>query len=81
MNLKKIVSLLTCSSLVLGAFVPLQTLAASKRSAFGLEPLALVREDIEVKQAVSAHASITIVDDQSPGTPQAECSTISGFIP
>ena len=86
MILKKIVSLLTCSSLVFGTILPLHTLVRSKRSAFGLEPLALVMDDIEVNQAVSAQTNLTIVDDQSPGTPQAECGsivygqTVTGYI-
>ena len=49
MNLKKIISLLTCSSLVFGAFLPLHTLTRASKSTLDLQPLALVMEDIKDK--------------------------------
>ena len=73
---QKIVSLFTCCSLVLGVFMPLQSLPISGKSASQPGPSWMLVEAGAADLAASDQSTTTLVSERSPDSPQVICGSI-----
>ena len=73
---QKIVSLFTCCSLVLGVFMPLQSLPISGKSASQPGPSWMLVEAGAADLAASDQSTTTLVSERFPDSPQVICGSI-----